>query len=94
MKKGDFVIAEHPDTKSSRLKRSYGIIQEVTKAGCVTIRMADGSLIERQCNSIAIFVQPPSNWRELYRRQVIFSRPRQRVMFHSPQSGRTKSRNP
>lgn len=93
MKKGDFVIAEHPDTKSSKLKRSYGIVQDVTKAGIVIIKMADGSLIKRKFNSIATFVQPPSNWEELYRQQVIFSKPKHRSMFPTANANQPKHGN-
>lgn len=70
MFKGDYVVAVHPDSRSNKLIRSYGIVQEITETG-VIIKMADGSLIKRQFNSIAVYVQPPSNWQDLYEEQQI-----------------------
>ena len=78
MQKGDIVIAEHPDSKSNKLIRSYGIVHEVTKTGSIIIAMADGSMIKRQFNSVAVYTKIPSNWQELYQQQVVFSQPRQR----------------
>jgi len=78
MHKGDIVIAENPDSKSSMLIRSYGIVHEVTKAGSVIITMADGSMIKRQLSSVAVYTQPPPNWEKLYRKQVVASQPKQR----------------
>ena len=83
MHKGDIVIAEHPDSRANQAVRSYGIVQEVLNAGSVIIKMADGSTIERQISSIAVFVQPPSNWQELYQKQVILCPPKRRGMFQS-----------
>jgi len=79
--KGDIVIADHPDSRSNRLIRSYGIVQEFTEAGSVIIKMADGSMIERQFNSIAVYIQPPSNWQELYQQQVVFPPPKQQMIL-------------
>ena len=70
MFKGDSVIANHPDSMSKRLIRSYGIVQKITKAG-VVIKMADGSMILRPFNSVAVYIQPPSNWQDLYEVQQI-----------------------
>jgi hypothetical protein len=86
MHKGDIVIADHPDSKSNRLIRSYGIVQEITKAGIVLIEMADGSMIKRQYNAIAVYIQPPSNWQELYQQQVMSFKPKQRMMLRTAQS--------
>ena len=33
MYKGDSVVANHPDSMSNKLIRSYGIFQKITKAG-------------------------------------------------------------
>ena len=70
MHRGDSVIADHPDSRSNKIIRSYGIVQKITKAG-VLIKMADGSFITRQVSSIAVFIQPPSNWKDLYEEQKI-----------------------
>lgn len=70
MYKGDSVIANHPDSMSNKLIRLYGIVQKITKAG-VVIKMADGSLILRPFNSVAVYIQPPSNWHDLYEEQQI-----------------------
>ena len=70
MYKGDSVIANHPDSMSNKLIRSYGIVQKITKAG-VVIKMADGSLIVRSLNSVAVYIKPPSNWQDLYEEQQI-----------------------
>ena len=67
---GDSVIANHPDSMSNKFIRSYGIVQEITKAG-VVIKMADSSLITRPFNSVAVYIQPPSNWQDLYEEQQI-----------------------
>jgi|GEM_PF-4495267 len=88
MVKGDIVIADHPDSKSNKLVRSYGVVQEITKAGNVLIEMADGSMIKRQFNSIAVYIQPPSNWQDLYHQQVMSSRPKQRMMLRSTKNGK------
>jgi len=81
MHKGDIVIADHPDSRSNKLIRSYGIVQEVTKAGSVIIKMADGSMIKRHFNSVAVYIKPPLNWQELYLQQVLFSQPKQQMVF-------------
>lgn len=81
MQKGDLVIADHPERQSSDLSRSYGIVLEITNRGRVVIELADGSVIKRQRNSVAVYVHPPSNWKELFRKQeVLFQRPRQSLM--------------
>lgn len=83
MHKGDTVIADHPDSRSKKFIRSYGIVQEITKAGSVVIEMEDGSVITRGVNSIAVYIQPPSNWPELYeQQQVEFSQPKRPMMAH------------
>lgn len=86
MNKGDNVIANHPDSRSNRVIRSYGIVQEVTKAGSVTIKMADGSVIKQPISSIAVYIKSPSNWQELYQQQVVLSHPKQRMSFGSSRS--------
>jgi len=86
MHKGDSVIADHPDSRSNRFVRSYGIVQEVTKAGSVIIKMADGSMIKREFNSIAVYIQPPPNWQDLFQQQVVFSPPKQQMMFRGSHS--------
>jgi hypothetical protein len=83
MQKGDMVMADHPDSRSRKFIRSYGIVQEITKAGGVIIKMADGSLINRRFNSIAVYVQPPSNWRDLFEQQVVVFPEQQQMMARS-----------
>jgi hypothetical protein len=74
---GDSVIADNPESRSSRLTRFYGIVHEITKTGSVLIELADGSVIKRGGNSVAAYIQAPSNWHDLYEQQEIaFSRPR------------------
>ncbi|MGD9578968.1 MAG: hypothetical protein AB7Y74_12005 [Syntrophorhabdus sp.] len=73
MQKGDMVMADHPDSRCRNFIRSYGVVQEITKAGGVIIQMADGSLVNRNFNSIAVYIQPPSNWQELFEQQIVFS---------------------
>lgn len=81
MKKGDSVIANHPESGSREFVRSYGIVQEMTKSGGVVIELADGSLINRQINSVAVYIQPPSNWLELFRqKQTVYSQPRHHMI--------------
>lgn len=83
MQKGDMVMADHPDSRSRNFIRSYGIVQEITKADGVIIKMADGSLIKQQFNSIAVYIQPPSNWQELFTQQIVFYPPKQPMMANS-----------
>ena len=92
MRKGDFVIADHPESESSVLTRSYGIILEITNRGSVIIELADGSVIKRQRNSVAIYVQSPTNWQELFERQeVLFVPPR--LSLINPSSRTTQNQN-
>ena len=85
MHKGDMIIADHPESASSTLTRIYGIVLEVTKTGSVIIELADGSVIRRRSNSVAVYVQPPSNWQELFEQQeVLFSRSRQTKFGRRP----------
>lgn len=70
MQKGDYVIANHPDSMSKKLIRSYGIVQKISTAG-VVIKMADGSLILRPFNTVAVYTQPPANWQDLYEEQQV-----------------------
>ncbi len=70
MLKGDSVVAVHPDSRPNKIIRSYGIVKKITDSG-VIIKMADGSLITRQYGSVAVYVQPPSNWQDLYKEQKI-----------------------
>lgn len=86
MQKGDIVIAEHPDSKVNKLIRSYGIVHEVTKSGSIIIEMADGSMIKRQFNSVAVYTKTPPNWPELYRQQVVLSQPKQRWILRGSHS--------
>lgn len=68
------IMTDHSDSRSKELIRSFGIVQEITKLGDVIIEMADGSVIKRKFQSIAVFIQPPPNWRELLaQQQVVFS---------------------
>lgn len=77
MRKGDLVIVDDPQSESTALTRFYGIILEITKNSSVLIKLADGSVIRRQSNSVAVYIQPPSNWQELYEQQeVLFIHPR------------------
>ena len=97
MRKGYLVIADHPESESSILTRFYGIVLDISQAGRVIIELADGSVIERQTNSIAVYVHPPSNWQELFKRQEVrFIRALALNMgWKSKKSeGRDKRRNP
>lgn len=81
MEKGDIVMADHPDSRSRKFVRSFGIVQEIKKSGDVIIEMSDGSVIKRKFQSIAVYIQPPSNWQELLtQQQIVFSQPMNRMM--------------
>lgn len=80
MQKGDSVMADHPDSRGGECVRFYGVVQEITKAGGVIIEMADGSLINRHVNAIAVYIQPPTNWQELFEQQIVFASTRKRSM--------------
>jgi hypothetical protein len=84
MQKGDMIMANQPDSKSREITRSFGIVQEIDDLGDVIIEMADGSLIKRKFQSIAVYIQPPSNWQELLTQQeIVFSRPMKQMMARS-----------
>ena len=83
MKKGDSVITDSPDSTSGGLIRSYGLVYAFTKAG-VVIELADGSMITRQRSSIAVYIQPPKNWQELYRQQISLPQPTRRGFNRGP----------
>jgi len=78
MHKGDIVITDNPESRSSKLTRFYGIVLEITKTGKVIIELADGSVIKRGHNSVAVYIKTPSNMQELYEQQeIVLSHPRQ-----------------
>ena len=87
MQKGDMIMADHPDSRPRTSIRSFGIVQEITKAGDVIIKMANGSLIKRKFQSIAVYIQPPSNWRELLtQQQIVFSQSKNQMMVRASYS--------
>lgn len=91
MKIGDMIMTDHPDSRSRGLIRSFGIVKEIPKVGDVIIEMADGSLIKRKFQSIAVYIQPPSNWPELLtQKQVMFPQQRNQMMARG---SFTKKRN-
>ena len=91
MQKGDIVIADHPDSRSRKFVRSFGIVQEITKVGEVIIEMADGSLIKRNFQSVAVYIQPPLNLPELLtQQQIVSSQPGNQMMTRGSYS---KKRN-
>ena len=69
MQEGDLVIADDPESGSGVLSRIYGIILEMTGRDSVLIQLSDGTVIKRQRNSVAVYVQPPSNWKDLFTQQ-------------------------
>lgn len=84
MQKGDLVIVDDPGSESAALTRFCGIVFDATGRGKVSIELADGSVITRGRNSIAVYVQPPSNWQELFERQeVLFHRPMRSLMHRN-----------
>jgi len=90
--KGDVVITDHSDSRSNRLIRCYGIVQKITDNGRVIIEMADGSMIKREYEAIAVFVKPPANWKELYRQQQIeFPQPKQPVILRNSSNNRRRN---
>lgn len=92
MQKGDNVMVNHPDSRSKEFVRSYGIVHEITKADGVIIELADGSLVTHQFNTIAVYIQPPSNWDELFKQQkIVFSPSKQQMMTKS--SSQNKRQN-
>ena len=89
MREGDLVIADDPEGGSGVLTRFYGIILEMTGGDSVLIKLSDGSVIRRQRNSVAVYVQPPSNWQDLFNRQeVLFENPKQ-ALFSTTLKKRT-----
>ena len=77
MQEGDLVIADDPESGSGVLSRFYGIILEMTGRDSVLIQLSDGTVIKRQRNSVAVYVHPPSNWKDLFKQQeVLFQSPK------------------
>jgi len=91
MKKGDSVMADHPDSRGRESVRFYGVVKEITKAGGVIIKTADGSLIDRHVNAIAVYIQPPPNWQELYEQQVVSSSRKQTMAVRRSYATHRKS---
>lgn len=89
MQKGDSVMVNHPESRSKKSVRSYGIVHEIAEeGGGVIIEMADGSLINHQFNAIAVYIHPPANWDELFKQQkIVFSQRKKQAMI------RTSSQN-
>ncbi|MBT8345957.1 MAG: hypothetical protein KJO28_06600 [Desulfofustis sp.] len=78
MREGDLVIADDPESGSGVLSRIYGIILEITGGDSVLIQLSDGSVIRRKRNSVAVYIQPPSNWQDLFKQQEVpFESPKQ-----------------
>ena len=74
MRKGDIVIADCPKRHSCQVSRFYGVVVDVVEGGNVIIELSDGSVMKRQSNSIAVYVQPPANWQHLFdQRNVVLS---------------------
>lgn len=74
MRKGDIVIADYPKRRSCKVSRFYGVVVDVVEGGNVIIELSDGSVIKRQSNSIAVYVQPPPNWKHLFtQRNIVLS---------------------
>lgn len=89
MQEGDLVIADDPESGSRALSRFYGIILEMTGRDGVLIQLSDGSVIKRRVNSVAVFVHPPSNWKDLFKQQEVpFQSPKQ-AMFSSTVKNRS-----
>lgn len=94
MQKGDNVMADHPDSRGREPVRFYGVVQEITKAGGVIIEMADGSVINRHENAIAVYIQPPANWPELFEQQIVASSSKQTMMVRRSYKKQGKGRFP
>ena len=94
MRKGDSVMADHPDSRGRESVRFYGVVQEITKAGGVIIKTADGSLIDRHVNAIAVYIQPPSNWQELYEQQTVSSSRKRTMMVRRSYARQRKLSSP
>ncbi len=73
MRKGNFVIADHPERKSRVLTRSYGIVLEIINRGGVIIELADGAVIKRQRNSVAVYVHPLRTGRNCLKGRKFYS---------------------
>jgi hypothetical protein len=89
MREGDLVIADDPESGSGVLCRFYGIILKLTGRDSVLIQLSDGSEIKRQISSVAVYVHPPSNWKDLFKqREIPFQSPKQ-AMFSSTLKNRS-----
>lgn len=92
MQIGDPVLTDHPERRSRRFIRSFGIIRRIARNKDIIVELADGSVMRRSPNSVAVFIQPPANWRELFARQhIVFSHPRQQIMNGRNQRQKPKS---
>lgn len=74
MRKGDIVIADYPKRRSRQVSRFYGVVVDIVEGGNVIIELSDGSVIKRQSNSVAVYIQPPVDWQHLFsQRNVVLS---------------------
>lgn len=89
MQEGDLVIADDPGSGSGVLCRIYGIILEMAGGDGVLIQLSDGSVIKRQVNSVAVFVHPPSNWKDLFKQQEVPYQSPKQAIFSSPMKNRS-----
>ena len=88
MQIGDPVLTDHPERRSRQFIRSFGIVRRIARNKDIIVELADGSVMRRSPNSVAVFVHPPANWKELFARQhIVFSQPRQQIM-----SGRSQNK--
>ena len=84
MHKGDKVIVDHPERHTKALIRTYGVVLDIPEAGKVLIELADGSVIKRFDSSVAVYIQSPMNWQELFDKQrITFSQPIKSFMTSS-----------
>lgn len=89
MRKGDIVIADYPKRRSCKVSRFYGVVVDLVEDGNVIIELSDGSVIKRQSNSIAVYVQPPENWQHLFtQRNIVLSQKKTFSVMRAAQKNR------
>lgn len=75
MRAGDCCIAYGGDTHGpDRHYRHFGIVKAVDGDSAI-IGLHDGSEIRRVLTHVAVYLQAPTNWNELYKRQAVLHSP-------------------
>lgn len=72
MMAGQACMADGNCASGKIVHRIYGtILDPGTNGGMAKIQFDDGTVVSREKRNIAVFIQAPANWVQLYERQEI-----------------------